>query len=328
MKKRYESLNYPIILKKLYTPKCIEYRKKFNEKMHAYLERRVSQISSEKISLHDLSKEKNLIIPNETILNALDNPFDVITASGLKNDSSFLFLEDYTPNTQIKEGVGKTAILLKLFGARVPYEEIPSTAEELLQSDMKRIPFENREMRLISSDMLYIGINEGLLTVGPVKGEQIISQWDLARHIFRVKDPNYKSGKHREVATRNYLESIGATYYLDHDVFADARKSYSVDNIFLIKRKGRENSAVIRETSLQKCLKEIELTLMKNPSYHRSPFWGIDEREHKRRVKNIMKGLSEKRIPEIYRVSIPNYANRQKEEEITKKAAEKISQIL
>ncbi len=329
MESKQTHLSYPVILRKLYKPDCVEYRKKFNDRMHAYLDRRISQVPSEKAYLHDLSKEKNLIVPNETVLNKLVKPFDIISVSMLKGNSSFLFLEDHTSDISVKEGIGKTAIALKLFGAEIPYEEIPSTSEEILHSGMKRIPFENKQMRLISSDMLFIGINEGSLAVGPMKGEPIISQWDLARHIFRVKDPDYRPGKHREATARNYLESIGATYYLDRGVFADVKKHYPVDNIFLIERKiDNGNDIITKETSSQERLKEIEATLMKNPCYHHSTFWDINKAEHDRRVKAIMKGLDKRKIPEIYKVSIPAYIDKKKEEEMMESISEKILQIL
>jgi hypothetical protein len=326
----YSSLNYPTILKKLYMPECIEYRKKFNERMHAYLNRRISRSdSSEKTYFQDLSKEQNLIVPHDVVLNILGNPFDIISISGLKDNSPFFFLEHHVSNNSVKEGIGKTAIMLKLLGIEIPYNEIPNTAEEVLQSDMKRISFENREIKLISSDMFFTGINKGLLAFGPMKGEQMESQWDLARHIFRVKDPDYKPGKHREPASRTYLEALGATHYLDSNIFADTKKSYAVDSMFLIERKKNpKNNIVIKEASFQKRLEKIEKTLMGNPCYHHSPFWEIDKKEHVKRVKNIMKDLDAKRIPEVYNVFIPPYVNRQREEEIIEKTAEKILQAL
>ena len=304
-----DTLIYPAKLKSIYTQECIEYRKNFNDRMHAYLEKRIEHSNkSEKVFLSELSKENNLIVPFDSVTDRIQHAFDVISVAANKDGKSFIFLEHKEPNENYMEGVGKSAITLKILGVKIPYSQVPDT-EEAIQSGVIKITSPDSKIKLISSDMFFIGIEDDGLSLGPVKGEQLLAQWDLARHIFRTKDPDYVPGKHREPKTRNYLEAIGSTYHLDHSIFADTRKTYAVDNIFLIERReGQEENFILQEYPLQKRQGTLRDILERNPCYHKSTFWKIDVLEHKKRLDAIMKNL--KKMPDIYKITPDRFLSR------------------
>ena len=321
-----EEFTYPKELKDLYTPDCIEYRSKFNDIMHRYGKRRLDTNPSEKERFEDIVSICNIIVPHDQVLNKLNNPFDIISTSVLKDGSASIFLGYPPPNNSNEENLGKTSIMLKLFGINVPYDEIPNTRKDVLNSGMRKISPTNGRMKLLTSDMSYIGVKNGLIEISQNIGEQLVAQWDLARHIFRVKDPNYWPGKHREPSSRPYLEALGEMYYLDSKIFADNEKSYPIDKIFAIRRRqNSENGVFVEEISPEKLLEELEGILMKNP-HHISRFWKINKGEHVKRAGNVMENLH--RVPKMYKVFMPPYVSKRKEEVKIEKVVETISHFI
>lgn len=289
-------LSYPPELAALYPRDTVEYRKKLNDIMLGYLER-----GSFKTADAD-----NLIIPYDEVLGALNSPFDIIGSSVLLNNECALFVEDHADGSANREGYGKTAIILELLGAGIDYREIPKTREGLITKGAIMPGHKNKKIKVVSSDISYIGEKNRQLALGAVIGEDLVARWDMARHIWRTaRGTEYVSGEQRTPEIREYLIELGMQLRLDADAFADNTIAYAVSIVFAIKREPGAKEVLVEKLLPEERLPKIKNLLDTNPLYHSSPFWKTDKGEHEKRVERIMSSLNPEYIPEIYQLSMP-----------------------
>ena len=320
------ALVYPAKLRNLYTKECVEYRKIFNDRMYLFIKKRLDNKEiRENSDFKLLAKENNLIVPYSSVLEEIENPFDMITTAAMIDGKPFILTEYHDSKGPYSEGIGKTNTFLKLLGVKIPYSEIPSLEEDV-QSFLVRFSANNSKMKLIASDMIYIGSKDGHLSLAPVKGEELCTQWDLARHIFRKKDPKYFPGKQRDASSRKYLETIGFTYHIDPKIFSNLKKSYKLRNVFLIERKKNVNSMIVKDVPKNKTLSVLQSLLFENPTYHQSKFWDINDSEHKKRIGKIIAEMKSD-LPMINKIIFPFYTNAKKEEELSEKLVENIIDV-
>jgi len=202
------------------------------------------------------------------------------------------------------EGIGKTQALLDLVGIAPHRTALPSdltAIHKLDQFEFKKT--DQAGFQIIASDMAFFTSYCGRLVLIPALGEKAIALWDVARHLFRLIDPAYFSGKERTPEGRESLELILPR--IPYSVFADrfADTLYEPTTIMILHRKRRDHQRVplLCNLNVEKGVHLLEQA-MENPIYHRAPFWARDKRMHRRYVQEILLGLAS--IPMILRVNV------------------------
>ena len=300
---------YPGELRTLYMPECVSYRTAFNLRMRSFLANRVEQGNiEERFYFSDIAGRSNLLIPDEKVFAGISMPFDVINISGVLNGKAFMFVENWGFNSDKRLSSGKSSLMMELLGLEIDYngleiEKIRANMSRLNRLDQTR----NFDIKLLCSDMVYVGAKEGFLVSCPIVGEQLIAQWDIARHVSRILYPEWNNPeRRREQWQTDYLERIGRANCFSQDIFADNLRSYDVRNIFVINKinlSSRE-SVIVKEKESSSA--ELESVLGNNPSYNfqHTDFWKINLGEHDKRLSAILGEIDEKKIPRIYRVDI------------------------
>lgn len=316
------SFEYPDGLRELYSRECVAHRDRFNQRMHRYIDNRISNGSDiERAYFLNLKKYNNLLVPAEG-LNGLSNSFDVITVSGAVKNKRFMFVENWHEYSGKRFSSGKTSIMLQLLGVDMPYfeleEDIPSHNGKEIEISRGR----DKGVRLIISDMGYVLFSNGALCLAPVVGEQLIAQWDIARHVAKVLHPQVNFQEKRRTAVEtDYLESIGNLNWLSHNLFADNLQIYPINALFFIdtmlidleavfeQRKFEQRRVRVREVSPTR--EELRKIFSNNPCYHynNTDFWRINLGEHRRRLEALVNGVEEQKIPRIYHFDIPYPTN-------------------
>jgi len=289
-------LQYPLNIENLYTSECISYRSNFNDRMHRYLEDRLSY-NKEPI-LEEIIEEQNLTVPFSNVLDQLESPIEINAVAAEKEQKVFLLMQLKNHN-----GMGKTGIILQMLGIDVPYEKIPNSISNLENAYKVMLSSKHEDTKLLCSDMIYCGLQNGKLAIAAPIGEYLIAQWDLARHIFRVKSPTHFGGKNRmHPIAREYLEVLGKNYFMDSILFGSFTCPYPLDYIFIINRKemSYESDVIVKRISSNK--KQLANILNKNPAYNKAQFWRINYEEHLYRSLNIIEKINT--IPKIYTIDL------------------------
>ena len=316
---------YPESLRELYSAECVAYRdEKLNQRMFHYLRNRVLQGNVPRHDCEDffialdagikkhfyisddgldvLKEYGNFLIPDSALNGNLANYFDVITSAGTFNGNGFMFVEDWPNSGSNRFSSGKTATMMQLLGVKIPYNELRG-------SDSVRRLSGRGNAKLITSDMGYVFTKDGFLQLAPVIGEELITQWDLARHVSRMLNPeiNYQE-KNRTPEQTAYLERIGELCQLDSALFSDNSQSYPIGIIFFVNKTGGDRVKVETVLPSKKESKEkVRAIFENNPCYHcnNTKFWRINLDEHRRRLDALVDGLDEDKLPGIYHVDIP-----------------------
>jgi hypothetical protein len=188
-------------------------------------------------------------------------------------------------STQDVEGVGRTSILLRLLGVRVPYGrllgridtspgELPKTIEVFGPDDKNQL-----WCSVVATDMAYLGAAGNQLCVIPTRGEPLNFVWDLARHIFRSTSLVYYSGDHRESERRHLLLEMFNRIPLGafQPLFAELEARYLVDEVFILRRdvpnSGRPKR---RDIAVRDKLELLRKGLLVS-ARHQSRFWSRDQ---------------------------------------------------
>lgn len=308
---------YPPILARLYTPQGIANRIAFNENMKTLLiQHRQRARTRTPAALRMLCKSdplrSNLIVPHRLFQTSSNAPFDVIAVcvqGRFRNrwGRCAALVEDYSAGSPVCQGMGKSALTLALMGVSVPYAEVPcprsrhgardvrAACERLRKNSPVRLLVGRRDVRVVSTDLLYIAASRlGGLIGGAVVGEPLVAQWDLARHICRHHGMYYKDDCGRvDERLKRYLHEVAARYFLDfgrNGAFSSPARVMRITDIITVrmgKRVQLTSQAALREELLRlMCSNPI-----KHPGFARSAFWKIDVNEHVRRATQVVEAL-------------------------------------
>lgn len=324
-------LSHPPSVRGLFSDSCLKHRLRINESMWQYVKRhqaRPDLTASEQDYLVGLESSygKNLLIPPLDALTALQWPIGIISHtlrySTPHSATNFALLEHYGCHSSRPTGIGKSTIALRLLGVHVPLDAIPRPANRHDPAEARRAISElgdrtvelhstNKNVRVICSDMPYIGLRDGTLHVASIVGEPILALWDLARSISRRFDAHYR-GERGEVVPwlRAYVERLADTYFLsfgDRGMFCDFARTYRLDHVFILKKQRAEpgkSSVTIshfdEETGKQLLVDELN----HNPHYQSgtTPFWQINQEGHLHRLRAIMDNIGG--LPAVSQIEI------------------------
>ncbi len=319
------------VVERLFSAECLEYRAEFNTRLKAYVRELIEGHPLLEAGLQGLLDVDNLALPCPGLLGKLRHTLNIIAASVVRGDSVSLLVADPSLEASKREGTGKTAIVSKLMGIEVPYDAfkpVPTNEQELkvalgrLRSMEKiRVAHSNKELKILTSDMPFVGINEeGVMVACPPQGEYLVSMWDLGRHIMRVIDPNYYPGKRRkDMVFRAYQKEVSKGFYFDFDLFADFSKAYRVTSIFMVTRPDKGELRLDRVPA-GGVLQQLRAILEDNPLYHESTFWRLNKDVHLERANrmlNFLEALEEDSRPAIYKLAVPAGGRRPIEEAST-----------
>jgi hypothetical protein len=145
-------------------------------------------------------------------------------------------------STPDREGIGRTAVLLRLVGLTIRYglliglrpDEFSMVDKISLYQSQKTPPW----CKLLATDMMYVGSSGDSLSIIPTIGEKISFIWDISRHIFRTTDIDYRTGSHREETGRRKLLEIFRKIPIKpiYDLYGKTDIPYSIDNIIFLRR--------------------------------------------------------------------------------------------
>ncbi len=320
---------YPEMLANLYRPEGITYKMKYNQKMWEFValhrQRKLTEHEKAYLAALDSVYECNLLAPGRAFLEGVEALFDLIAVSLIYSSKRITktaaLMELYSPESPVREGTGKTGLALAVIGASIPYNEIPrpqsrynsadaySAIAELGRQSLSPIPFKNTNVRLVASDLTYVGVGEDRkLCIAPAVGEPFIAQWDMARHISRVYDVYYKERDGRTIPwLKDYLIKLAEKYYLEFGVngaFNDPFSLTRLDELYIIEPHCRSGThGVLAESETRNVL---ETLLLRNPvghpAYPSSGFWKLYEDEHEKRVRKILNNLAV--LPRIRRFGV------------------------
>ena len=228
---------YPHALADLYTDEGVANRQVYNRHLWGFVDRHRQRALApgEKtyIDALDAMPAGNMLVPPHDFLATVTAPFDLIAVSFVYRteagiSKSVALMEQYSPQSPVQEGTGKTGLVLALLGIAVPYDELPrpqsrdnpddayQAIEALEAAPLTPLLHRNRNVRVISTDLLYIGIDcQGKLALAGAVGEPCIAQWDMARHISRAFDAYYKDRTGKTIPwLREYMHALAEKCYL------------------------------------------------------------------------------------------------------------------
>jgi hypothetical protein len=181
------------------------------------------------------------------------------------------------------EGIGRTGIMLELIGIHLPYARImglePAEVIDAVPELLKYFKYHTSQYKLLVSDMAFLTLDKDGLRIVPLRGEKVAFAWDLARHIFRLSQLEYKRGLHRcPGEPRDLLCNIFKTIRISDlspiygDIFRTAGY-HTIDRVFVIKRLVDD----YQEPIIRLIDKSEKLLLFKKslrvPLKHGSEFW-------------------------------------------------------
>jgi len=208
------------------------------------------------------------------------------------------------------EGVGRTSLLVRLLGLSIPYHRLLGYPPGGTAGLPDVIPIFRRAdpwCQLLACDATYIGILDGRLTAVPTKGEAVSFAWDLARHIFRLADLEYRRGEHRVSPGREKLCRIFERIPLADmaDLFGRLDRWYPIDEIVLLKRRISHPEATpsIRVLSGDTLLQHVR-GAMAVALKHGSLFWKRDGQALNAIVDAIVSDLHPNKLPTVSELTI------------------------
>jgi hypothetical protein len=188
-------------------------------------------------------------------------------------------------STHDVEAVGRTNVLLRLLGVRVPYGRLlgilDNTSDELPHEIAVFGPDDKNQRwcSIVATDMAYLGAAGNRLCVIPTLGEPLNFVWDLARHVFRSTSLAYHTGDHRAGERRPLLVEIFNRIPLHpfRPLFAELDTRYFVDEIFVLRRDvPNPGRPLRREIGVREKFELLRKALLVS-ARHESSFWKRDE---------------------------------------------------
>jgi len=254
--------------------------------------------------LGSLLNEPTMICPSVSL--ETEYPLVDLTCCVVQSIQAVILIVEIRESLDAPEGIGKTQALLDLVGVSPYRTALPSDLTGVYKLDQFEFQKTDRTgFRIIASDMAFLTSYCGELVLIPALGERAIAVWDVARHLFRLIDPAYFSGKQRTPEGRESLKLIllRIPYLILADRFADTLAFYEPTAIMILcrARQDHQRGPVLRKLNGEEGVHLLQRA-MENPIYHRSPFWSRDNQMHRRYVQEILSGLES--IPTILRMDI------------------------
>lgn len=237
---------------------------------------------------------------------SLEQPLiDCICTALSCNGRVYLILPSAKSRPDI-EGVGRTALTVRLLDLRLPYTTLigfdRSRLDNINRLDMRFS--ESKTWKLIASDMAYLGLSRGQLSVVPTKGEKINFLWDLTRHLFRSTDLSYTYGAHREDPEKR--QQLLNLFYLMpceglNKFYADIAHAYPVDEIVIVRREqaGQLSLSLLRTLSSGELLKNLEESILISSNQHGSSFWDRSREKLKPSVRYLLDQIAIRDLPTV-----------------------------
>lgn len=216
----------------------------------------------------------------------IDEPYVECMCTALSRAGVIYLILPSAGSEPDNEGVGRTAITARLLGLRPPYTELMGI-DRIPLKKIKRPALKfskSKPWRLIASDMAYLRVSEGQLSVIPVKAEKVNFLWDLARHLFRTTDLTYSTGAHRDdPKKRKRLEALFRQLPCEglSNIYADLERSYRVDEILILRRKrvDEPGPSSLSTLSDQKKRDQLKKSILLSSNEHGSDFWNRPRKE-------------------------------------------------
>lgn len=292
----------------------IESRKEHTKLCKDYIEK----LYDPEISTQLLESINTGLITDPSVPLPSDNFIDGLCSVMTKEGKAFAMLPSQESVVDI-EGVGRTSIILQLLGINIPLGRMHLLDKSAIESLTNGIPIYRKfdtGYRVLTSDMAYIGNSRGRLSIIPTIGEMCSFVWDIARHIFRLIEINYKTGDHRKSPGREKLFEIFKKISLSDikNVFGQINKTYCIDEVIILNRQ--------LEGPLEPRFRELEGDELEHKLHgaflasllHGSDFWRQDQKNKESKVDTIMKNLDKNKLPTVYELTIshpepviPNY---------------------
>jgi hypothetical protein len=286
----------------LQTPKGQRSRTSHHERLRNFLD---SQELSGRLPVPDWDR-RVMIDPIIQLPDALS--FVDCVCSAVTRHGQTLLLMPSLDSTPDVEGVGRTGVLLRLLKLAIPYGRLIGLAAGELES-LDTIPIyygSGPWCRLLAADTAYLGVSGGRLTVVPTVGEVASLAWDLARHIFRSTELQYKTGDHRHEPGRSKLLSIFDKIQVTEEfleLFGRLDRLYPVDEVIVLKRviEAEASPPVRRKLEGQEGLDQLRNSILVSDQ-HGSKFWERHRPALESRVDGILSSLAGERLPRVVEI--------------------------
>ena len=287
------------------TREALESRVYHNALLRGYIQSQEDMDAREFLS--PILEVDDLIAP--TVRLPSSSPFIDCICSAVTREGRTTILLPSGESTPDVEGVGRTAVLLRLLRLAIPYGRLFGLNLDEIRS-LSRIPIyvqSNPWCRLLAADIVYLGASGGRLSIVPTKGEAVSFAWDLARHIYRTTELEYKTGDHRKEPGRQKLLEIFHRIPFSplKNTFGKLEALYLVDEIIILRRKieAWPSPPVRRELVGQERFKLLRESLLV-PLRHGAVFWRRDPRNFTNCVDAIMQALDKSKICPISEITL------------------------
>jgi hypothetical protein len=251
-------------------------------------------------------KELGILIGDDPLTSSipLKQPFmDCICTTLVRDGRGVLLLPSGDSSPDV-EGVGRTALTIRLLNLKIPYTKFIGLDRTLLEK-LGRLTLKlskSNEWNLLISDIGYLGVSNGMLCVTPTKGEKLHFLWDLVRHLYRSTKLDYSSGSHRDpqglelrAKLFNQLECTGFSH-----LYADISQTYPVHEIFVLRRNQTAHyDCSIEKLTGKELTSSLEKSLLISSEKHKSLFWKRSESQLRHLVRYLLNCTSSKNMPVV-----------------------------
>jgi len=265
-------------------------REHFTSRLHKYILDHVSCPEVSKLSW--LLAEKDITGPVTMSHTGL---IDVMCTALDTHLGSFGVIRLHSEHDE-PEGMGRTAFWLRALGMKV--NGIDGLSENNTYNGANALDIEgygSGNVRLVTSDMAFVGECKGRLLLVPPMGEPLVALWDLTRHIYRRVVADYGSGDQRgprgRLLLQHLLEKI--PYAPLETAFGTIGKKYVLSRLVIICVSFGDIGAAVRSRLLSpnEARPLIHEALL-NPLFHKSHFWHRNENAHRNKVNALCKQLT------------------------------------
>ena len=204
------------------------------------------------------------------------------------------------------EGVGRSTTLLRYLGLEVVYDLPDLSPQAILQGVPPR--FEVRKSTgttLVSSDMAFLRVRSGRLIAAPVIGEQLLGLWDLARHLYRLVDPDYDRGMRLKPFGRQILEALVRVLPAQDLIacYAADLGPRTIDTAVIFDLSDAQASCATLDAVGGEERRRLFQSALNSVLHLDSLFWARNREEHERLATELVSKI--RTWPVVLRISVP-----------------------
>ncbi len=285
----------------LLTEEAIEYRQRLQRKFQTFLSKQKSS------SWQDM---KRRLIPVDDFFSPIshippDNlAIDVLCALIEVHGTTMAILHSRS-KIEGPEGVGRTSLLLKLLGVYINYAQIKPDPKKIYSHGPISIHRTlQKDIKLLTADFAYIANLNEQLFVFPVTSEPILGLWDIARHIYRMIEEDYRPGMRLTAKGKEILDALMNVIPIPIiEYYGKWEEPHTINIAVILEISSAVSSPTLTSISEYEESRNALHRAFDSVCYLKTPFWMRNPVTHSQLVKRILESVI--RLPKVYLISIP-----------------------